>query len=390
MKIGIVGGALQGMEAVYLSKKAGFKTLVLDSWNEAPALSLADEGIVMDVTEDLARTRKALSDCDAVLPANENMDTLRFLVDNEERLDAPLMFDMKAYEVSCSKLRSNKLMAELGVRMPGRWPECGYPVVVKPSGESGSAGVKKASNDEQLAESVKVIDKMGDECVIQEFVEGPNISVEVIGDGEHFVPLVITEVVLDDKYDCKMVRSPYVSNDKAMEDEFVSSSFKTAQKMGIRGIMDFEAIVKNGAPYMLEIDARIPSQTPAAVLNSHGVNMVKMLTDVFVKDRPVAEPRVKNAGAAFYEHVAVDDGVMRSCGEGVFSEVRAPRLASGLFGSDEMITDYAPGKNSWRATIICSGRDERSAWEKRTKCLAKIMEEAGIKKYIDPVPEGLK
>jgi pyrrolysine biosynthesis protein PylC len=388
MMIGIIGGKLQGMEAVYLSKKAGFKTLVIDSCYDAPALSLADEGIVMDVTEDLGRTRVALSGCDAVLPANENLETLRFLTENRERLDAPLMFDMNAYEISCSKVRSNEIMSGLGVRMPGKWPECGYPVVVKPSGESGSTGVRKVNDLEELEESIRRIDELGDEHVVQEFVEGPNISLEVVGDGVNFIPLVITEVVLDDKYDCKMVRSPYVSNDTAMEDEFVSSSVKVAQSMGIRGIMDFEAIVKNGVPHMLEIDARIPSQTPAAVLNSHGVNMVRMLADVFVNDSLALNLSCRDVGAAFYEHVAVDDGVMRSCGEGVFSEVRAPRLVSGLFGSDEMMTDYEPGKKSWRATIICSGRNERSAWEKRTRCLLNIMEGAGIGKYIDPVPEG--
>ncbi len=40
MLIGIVGGRLQGMEAVYLAKKAGFETLVIDRKEDAPATSI--------------------------------------------------------------------------------------------------------------------------------------------------------------------------------------------------------------------------------------------------------------------------------------------------------------------------------------------------------------
>ena len=48
MRLAIVGGALQGMEAVYLSTIAGFETIVIDKRKEAPALALADEAYILD------------------------------------------------------------------------------------------------------------------------------------------------------------------------------------------------------------------------------------------------------------------------------------------------------------------------------------------------------
>ncbi len=285
MKVGIVGGALQGTEAVYLSKKAGMGTVVLDRRRNAPAMTLADDAVVIDVVKESQRAVKIFEDCDAVIPANENYETLRALVKTFAGLEVPLMFDMESYDLSSSKVRSNEMMRSLNIPMPLDWPECGLPVVVKPSGQSGSCGVTKALTLQQLEEGMDRVRQIGDECVVQEFVEGPNISLEVVGNGGEVVPLVITEVVLDNEYDCKMVRSPYKKLDPETERMFVEASERMAVHMHLNGIMDVEAIVKDGVPKVLEIDARIPSQTPAAVLGSSGINLMSMLTDTFVKGK---------------------------------------------------------------------------------------------------------
>lgn len=372
MKLGIVGGVLQGMEATYLARKAGYETLVIDRWKDAPALSLADQGVVLDVVQERGQAARMLGDCDAVLPANENMDTLRALSRMFEKMDVPLLFDLKAYETSSSKLLSNRFMESMGVPMPGSWPDCGFPVVVKPSGQSGSAGVTKATDTTELEAGVRKVRQMGDEVIVQEFVEGPNISIEVIGDGTGAVPFVLTEVVLDGEYDCRMVRCPLEGIDPAVERSFADMARKMAEELHLRGIMDVEAIVSKGAPKVLEIDARIPSQTPAAVYHATSVNLIERLVEMLVHGRSGSNDPSKRH-AAVYEHVAVDGRTIRSCGEGSFSEVRSPRIEPGLFGSDEMITDHAPGKQSWRGTIMCSGPTPEAAWEKRNRCLQEII-----------------
>jgi pyrrolysine biosynthesis protein PylC len=389
VKLGVVGGALQGTEAVYLAKKAGMETVVIDRRRSAPAMTLADEAVIIDIVKEPVRARKVYEDCDAVIPANENYETLVTLVKQFENLDVPLMFDMESYDISSSKVRSNAMMRKLAIPMPGDWPDCGFPVVVKPSGQSGSTGVTKAFTQQQVEEGMDRVRSIGDECVVQEFVEGPNISLEVIGNGIEMVPLVITEVVLDDEYDCKMVRSPYSKLERETQEVFVESSSRMAQHMGLNGIMDVEAIVKEGVPKVLEIDARIPSQTPAAVLGSSGINILSVLTDSFVKGKLDVPTRTRS-GSAYYEHILVSGKTMRSCGEGVFAEVDRPKLVAGLFGSDEMITDYEPGKKKWRATIINTGPNEEAAWHKRLACLWEIMEQTGVTRYINPVPEALK
>ena len=106
MKIGIVGGALQGMEAVLLAKKAGYESLVIDRKSTAPAASLADHLVLCDVVNDTETAKRIFSDCDAVIPACEELDALHILCKEVPAVDMPLLFDMHAYEISCSKERS--------------------------------------------------------------------------------------------------------------------------------------------------------------------------------------------------------------------------------------------------------------------------------------------
>lgn len=372
MRLGIVGGALQGIEAAYLAKKAGYDTIVIDRRKTAPALSLADEAVVLDVEKHEPMAKKVLSQCDAVIPANENLSTLVALDKMFREISIPFIFDLSAYKLSSSKALSNRYLEGLNVPTPARWPYCGLPVIVKPSGQSGSVGVAMATNEAEVERGERRVRELGDEAIIQEFVEGTSISIEVIGDGEKAVPLTLTEVVTDDTYDCRMVRCPVDGLDRGVAESFSRCARKIAEGLRLRGIMDVEAIVHNDIPKVLEIDARIPSQTPIAVYHATGLNMVELLVKAVACGELDENPPVRN-GASIYEHIAVDDGSVRSCGEGIFSEVRQPRIQEGLFGSDEMITDFSPDKKSWRATIICAGPTAQSAWSKRVDCIGSIM-----------------
>jgi pyrrolysine biosynthesis protein PylC len=377
LKLGIVGGVLQGMEAAYLAGKAGFQTVVIDRWDKAPALSMADDSIVLDVVKDQAGAKKVFSDCDAVIPANENLETLRTLYRMFMDLEVPLLFDMSAYELSSSKARSNLRFLELGLPLPKSWPECGFPAIVKPSGQSGSVGVFRATNEVELENGISIIREMNDEPIVQEFVDGPNISIEVIGDGIKAEPMVLTEVLLDEAYDCRMVRCPLEETSPDLENIFGEYARDIAVSMSLRGIMDVEAIVQDGVPKVLEIDARIPSQTPAAVYHATGMNLLERLVEALVFEKLDERP-APTRGAAVYEHIIVEKGMLRSCGEGSFSKIRDPRVEPGLFGSDEMITDFQPDKEVWRATIICSGQTYEEAWAKRMRCIASIQEQCDL------------
>jgi len=384
MRLCIVGGGLQGMEAAYLAKRAKIETVVIDRNPRAPALSMGDESVVMDVVSKEARATRIYSDCDAVIPTNEDMRTLRSMVQLFRGLEVPLIHDQSSYEVTFSKLSSDELMERLSIPMPSPWPECGFPVVIKPSRSSGSHGIYRANSPRQLREGKRLAKRYDHDYIIQEFVDGPSISIEVISNGDEVVPMITTQLYFDETFDCKMVCSP-ARVEGTVDDCFRSISERIAAGLGLKGIMDVEAMVSGHIPKVIEIDARLPSQTPSAVFHSHRVNMVEVLVEMFVNGGP---PRVRTGRerSAIYEHVMVKDGILSFRGEGIMRMADNPRVVENLFGADVMITDYEPRKKSWVATIICTGSTPRRALEKRENCLDTIMVENGIFDCYDSHP----
>ena len=384
IRLCIVGGALQGMEAAFLARKAGYETVLIDRRPDAPALSLCDEPHVLDPVTDGELALSIFETCDAVLPACENLDLLEALVGLLDESGVPLLFDPHAYATSQSKLLSNELMRSAGVPLPGRWPDCGFPVVVKPSSQSGSVGVTVAHSEGEVEAGLEKVRSLGDSPVVQEFVRGKSVSIEVIGDGSGATAYVTTEVVLDEGYDCKEVRCfPGILGEKD-EREFRECSEATARAMGLSSLMDVEAILTDGGLRFLEVDARIPSQTPAAILTATGLNLLDEMVRRGLGLPAGAPPR---EGSGIYWHLHFKDGVLETTGEKEFSRVASPRFDQGLFGSDDSISDYSPGKAEWRGTFMVSGRTPGEAEDRRLSVIRAIMGECGCREFADRSPK---
>ena len=380
----IVGGALQGMEAVFLGHEAGYETVVIDRKPDAPALSICDEPHVLNPLTDVKEALRVFSTCDAVIPACEELDLLEALDDMLGGSGIPFLFDLDSYDVSCSKNLSNEVMASVGVPLPQPWPECGFPVIVKPSSQSGSIGVSVAFSQEDIDRGLETIRGLGDVPVIQEFVHGRSMSIEVIGDGERARSFVTTEVVLDHNYDCKMVRCfPGLLSDEE-EELFGRIGRDVAEAIGLKALMDVEAIDTPKGLRVLEIDARIPSQTPAAIWTGTGINLLEEL----VASRTGKETgRTGSGRSGIYWHLYQKDGVLRTNGEKEFGHVLEPRMEQGLFGSDDSISDYEPGSRDWHGTFMVSGDTPEEAEARRESVINRIIEECGVDTYIDGTPD---
>ena len=258
--------------------------------------ALGDETYIFDPTEDIDAAMKIFGDCDAVLPACEEIDLLELLNLHLNEADIPFLFDLNAYEISSSKERSNVLMSEAGVPMPLPWPECGFPAIVKPSCQSGSVGVTAVKNEDERQKALAKVAKLNDVPIVQEFVSGKSVSIEAIGNGKEARSYVTTEVVLDRNYDCKMVRcSPDILLRK---DALLREACRKRGGHRLNALMDMEAIDTHNGP--IEIDARILSQRPAG--RRHRYNLLKELSNAL-------ETEYRTGFRGIYEHYVFKDGI---------------------------------------------------------------------------------
>ena len=116
--------------------------------------------------------------------------------------------------------------------------------------------------------------------------------------------------------------------------------------------MDVEVILHENELKVIEIDARLPSQTPTTVYWSTGVNMLQLMAANFLKQS--FEPPWDNRlpACVIYEHVCVTSNMLEIAGEHIMSGADALRVYPDFFGADEAITNYASDRNSWVATLI--------------------------------------
>jgi 3-methylornithine--L-lysine ligase len=405
VKLLVVGGKLQGTEAVYLAAKGGHETVLVDRREDPPASGLADRVVVADITADADRARLLARSCDAVLPACEDLDTLRWLAEQAPRWDVPLLFDLDAYLVSESKVASRRLFSELDVPRPAAWPECGFPVVVKPDSASGSEGVRVVADEDELRAACASLESAGHEVVVEEYVDGPSLSLEVLAWEGRAVPLQVTGLEFDRGYDCKRVVAPVGEAAKgaveagppaaagpcdwrrAVEagtlEAFDAAAVRLGEGLRLNGLMDVEVMVRGGEPKVLEIDARLPSQTPTAVLWSSGINIVDALVETARRGEP---PQVDRAPrrACVYQHVRAHAGLLEVLGEHVMGSARPLTLVSGFFGAAEALTDFAPRALSWSATLIATGDTVGAAGRILEDAVAEIADS----EKLDRVPEA--
>ena len=372
----VIGAKLQGVEALYLARKAGYYTVAVDRNANAPGIHLADEFIIGDVFHEdvmLPLFREA----NAVLPAVENNEVLLQIEAYGKKTGTTVLFDSSAYGISCSKEKSNRLFAVSGLPVPGAYPECEYPVILKPDGQSGSQNVKKAFSPGEVEEYLSLYDGQG--TVIQEYLDGPSYSLEVLGDGENYFFPQITEVITDREYDCKRIIAPAQLTPE-QERQMLAIGKSLAQGLRIKGIFDIEVISHYGQLKLLEIDARLPSQTPISVFHSTGMNMVEMMVELAL-GRAGTVRVLPDKQVCVYQQIQVGGGQIRVMGEHIMSGCRGLRICEGFYGCTEAITDYQEGRTDWRAIVIVTGADRHQAVKGFLSFVTRVKKETGIEDW---------
>lgn len=377
MKLLVVGCKLQGTEAIYLAKQAGFFVTAVDHRADACGSGLADRFVQADVYDEEIML-PLFRENDAVLPVIEDLEVCRTLERYGRQTETPVIFDTAAYAVSSSKRRSNALFRQLGLPLPESYPVCGFPVILKPDDQSGSAAVQRA---ESQAEVDTYLARANGNVVIQQYLEGRSFSLEVLSmNGEICCPM-ITEVCMDSSYDCSRIVAP--AKVTAYEaQQLYKIAEKLAAALHMNGIFDIEVISHHGKLKLLEIDARLPSQTPIAVYHASGFNMVEWLVRHGVGQSYDVQPVPKQI--CWYQQIQVSPSAIRVLGEHIMSDCPPLRHMTGFFGAEEAMTDFTSDCGGrFRAIVILYGKTTEEVRQKMQRVLRRIQKEYSIPRIED-------
>lgn len=366
MNILVVGGKLQGTEVVYLAKKAGWTVYLVDKNPMAPAINLCDHFYEVNLFNEKVMVL-IYKKVDVVIPALEDETCLTALVNYGYLLNKKVIFDIEAFHISSSKSLSNEMFKDNDVPIPRDYEAClayDLPVVVKPNNSSGSHGVHVFK---RAVEAKKFIENHS-KYICQEYLEGPSYSLEVIGDGENVEPLIVTQIIIDEQYDCQRVAAPAVIS-KDIEKEFYTLAEKIAKALQIKGIFDIEVIESKGKLYVLEIDARMPSQTPIAVYHATGINMVKEIVEYAEKPKKIHQIKRQYS---ILQHLELKEGNLTGIGERVMGKAGPLIHKTNYFGADDAIISDRNIYEGYISELIVTSDSPKKTEEKITETIELI------------------
>ncbi len=343
----IVGGRLQGTEAALLGREAGYRVILIDQDPMAPAQKLCTRFINKNVLSGDREVLAALDAADMVLPTLENLPVLEELQVLCERRGVRLALDLSAYRISSSKKTSDRLFDAVGLPHPKDWPQGSLPYIAKPDSESGSHGVQRLTTKEQLQ---RFLADAGDSYVVQEYLEGRSYSIEIIGEPGNYRTYEPTEIFVDRAYDCNLA-AVYRTITPEKKRTLVEYARRVAEGIGLCGIMDLEVIDSEDGMKILEIDARLPSQTPLAVYYATGMNYLTELYDLFCYG-DFQTMQTDEGRCASYAQYQINHGAFVSLGERILTEGGVLRDREPRIRSARVITDYTPYAVEWRGIFI--------------------------------------
>ena len=204
----VIGAGSSQIDAIQRAKSLGYVVLASDGSKDAPGLLVADEGRLIDVNNVEANLAWAIeAKVDGVISYASDI-ALNTVLEIREALDLPGL-SKRPLEVSLDKAQQRVLFAEKGLSQPefdlvtsvseldSAAKKLRFPLVLKPTDNSGSRGVSVVFSYEGLMEAFKIAKKYSKKgkVIVEEFVEGTELTIEGISiDGVHHI------LAISDKY----------------------------------------------------------------------------------------------------------------------------------------------------------------------------------------------
>ncbi|KAF0824284.1 ATP-grasp domain-containing protein [Cytobacillus firmus] len=294
LMVGSGGGATKG--AVFKTiLKCGHKITLIDKGN-SPFNRLVDYLIFSDPfnTDNFQTVFEKVKEVDkidkisAILPMSDLTVELASLLNEKLGLKG---LNSQISLITRNKARLREKMSKFNLNIPRFFEgdkhslalakkfgqEIGYPLVIKPVDSAGSMGVYRCENEQELEFFFGTIFKSvnTNHIIVEEFIEGPEISVETISQNGNIIFMSLTEKVKMD--DVNFVEAGHITPcDIAVEQvEVVRNEVKRLLNIvGLRdGISHTELKLTSNGPYIIEMGSRAAgAYLPDLIELAYGVN----------------------------------------------------------------------------------------------------------------------
>ncbi|MBQ9244696.1 carbamoyl-phosphate synthase large subunit [bacterium] len=163
--------------------------------------------------------------------------------------------------------------------------ELGYPLLVRPSYVIGGRGMQVVYNKDELLSYIEGALKFSDEhpILIDQYIEGTELELDAISDGENVLIPAITEHVERAGIHSgdSIALYPTRTIPKNIINNLVEYTEKIARALKIKGLMNIQFVLKDNIAYIIEVNPRA-SRTVPILSKVTGTPMVKIAIDAIL------------------------------------------------------------------------------------------------------------
>ncbi|MBQ9162120.1 MAG: ATP-grasp domain-containing protein [Clostridia bacterium] len=316
-KLLIIGASILQLPAIKLAKKQGYYVGVIDYDPNAVGIKYADEYFNVSTIDinGVADTAEAFCP-DGIMTLATDMP-MRSIARSCERLGLPgISFDTAIK--STDKGEMIKAFEANGVEHPwyfilsapseldGVMDKISFPCISKPTDNSGSRGVMLIHNADELREAVNYssANGRGGSVIVEEYLQGPEVSVEIITlHGEPHVLNVTDKLTTGAPHFVEMGHSqPSMLGEENLI-KIRDLACRAVKAVGIEdGPAHVEIMLTENGPKMVELGARMGGDciTTHLVPLSTGVDMIEATIRIACGEVPDVERKFNKGSAIRY------------------------------------------------------------------------------------------
>ena len=293
MKLLFIGSRLYDDIDWYVKSK-GIESVLTESNEEAINLDLPDQVFIVPRGMDGPKQVALMQNVDAIVPLigidPPLIDVAYMKEEVEEEYGIPVVAaGVRAVELTSNKIKTKEFYNEIGVVTPNyqilNSPEelaMDFPVVLKQGEGQGGKDIKVAESIEDVEEYFNNFDQ----ALCEEFIEGSEISIEVLGfNGEYVAlpPIYKGETTLEGTHPLNKTKTgPCMVN--GLDNNLIQhTAYKVAKNLASDGIfeMDFMYSAKKDQLYAIEVNTR-PNGTRYLTTATCGVNSLCELVNMAI------------------------------------------------------------------------------------------------------------
>ena len=375
-KIMILGASILQIPAIEKAKEMGLEVIAVDM-NPA-AVGFSVDGVIKEVisTIDTSAILEAAKkhQIDGIMTLASDMPMQSVAVVSHEMGLVGISEDTALKATNKAFMRD--ALKEAGVPVPlyfrvkgkeafveavNKVRNAGYKCIVKPADNSGSRGVDLLKEDADIdaAYEYTIQFSRGGEIVVEEFMEGTEVSVETLAvDGDVKVIQITDKLTTGAPYFVEMGHSQPSQLSEETKKKIAEVAIAANKAIGIEnGPSHTEIKVTNDGPKIVELGARLGGDciTTHLVPLSTGVNMVETSIKIALGEKPDLESKWNKGSAIRY--LKTDIGVVKEI-KGIKEAEKIPGISqvSIVHGVGEQVGEIKSSVD--RAGFVISQADD--------------------------------